>query len=477
MATVIKRPKKDGSISYLIKASGGFGVNGERVRPTMTWKPEKGWSEKRIEKELQKQIVLFEESITHENPHDGTVKFQVFAEQFLKDYAESKLKNRTSHNYGVWLKRIYPAIGHIRLNNLRTGHLNALYKQLQEVYIQTGTKYTTKIDIMAMLEKRKISKTAFSAAAGISKDTFNRAIDGKHIAETSATAISNQLNIKILKIFDIHEPDKMLSVSSIHTVHRIISAVLSKAVKWGYITFNPAVNTELPKMNTKKAAYLDIEDARRLLNLLHDEPIKYRAMISLDLLTGLRRGELLGLRWCDIDYDNEVITVAQTSNYVTGRGIYIDTPKSETSIRHMKVAQTAFILLREYKAWQDEQQKKCGDYWKQADDRIFTGDDGSPIHPDTLTKWFKFFVRRHGFPDVTVHSLRHTYASIMIADGTPLVVVSNNLGHAQVSTTSDIYSHVIKSSAVKAAESINTKFADVMEYPPEKKDIKERAAM
>jgi integrase len=263
----------------------------------------------------------------------------------------------------------------------------------------------------------------------------------------------------------------MLSVSSIQTAHRIISAVLSKAVKWGYIAFNPAINADLPKMNTKKAAYLDVEDARLLLNLLHNEPIKYRAMVSIDLLTGLRRGELLGLRWCDIDFDNEVITVAQTSNYVKGRGVYVDTPKSETSERQIKVAQTAFILLREYKAWQDERRDKCGDYWKETDDRIFTSEDGSLIHPDSLTRWFKSFVTRHGFPDVHLHSLRHTYASIMIADGTPLVVVSSNLGHAQVSTTSDIYSHVIKSSAVKAAESVNTKFADVVESPPvEKKE-------
>ena len=472
MATVTKRTKKDGSTAYLIKASSGFNVDGKRIRPSITWKPEKGWTEKKIEKELERQIVLFEESIKHgENPHDGSIKFQAFAELFLSDYADSKLKYKTVENYTKRLKQIYPAIGHIRLRDLKTGHLNALYKQLQDVYVQTGTKYIAKIDIMAKIRIRKLSKTSFSKAAGISKATLNAAVDRKRIAESSATAICAQLDMKISSVFNAHTPDVKLSVSSIHTIHRIISAVLSRAVKWGYIMYNPAINTERPKMETKKAAYLDIEDARLLLSLLHDEPIKYRAMISLDLLTGLRRGEFLGLRWCDIDFDNEVITVAQTSNYVKARGVYVDTPKSEKSIRQLKVARSAFILLREYKAWQDDQREKCGDYWKQTDNRIFTGDDGSVIHPDTPTKWFKSFIRRHGFPDdVHVHSLRHTYASITVADGTPLAVVSNNLGHAQESTTRNIYSHVIKSSAAKAAESVNDKFADVVESPPLQKE-------
>jgi len=186
-------------------------------------------------------------------------------------------------------------------------------------------------------------------------------------------------------------------------------------------------------------------------------------MITLDLLSGLRRGELLGLRWSDIDFDNETITVTQTLNYAAMHGVYIDTPKTRTSERPIKLARSAFVLLQQYKQWQDEQRKKCGDYWKQTDDRIFTADDGGIMHPDTLSKWFKKFIKQNNFPDVHLHSLRHTYASLMIADGIPLVVVSNNLGHAQVSTTADIYSHVIKSAAAKAADSIDSKFSDIVE--------------
>ena len=104
-----------------------------------------------------------------------------------------------------------------------------------------------------------------------------------------------------------------------------------------------------------------------------------------------------------------------------------------------------FLLLGEHRAWQDLQRDLCGDRWADRDGRVFTNLFGAPLHPDTLTSWFKSFTRKHKFPDVHFHSLRHTYASLMIADGTPLVIVSRRLGHSQVSTTANIYSHVIQS--------------------------------
>jgi len=214
-------------------------------------------------------------------------------------------------------------------------------------------------------------------------------------------------------------------------------------------------------MENKEAPHLDEQDTRRLLFLLHNEPIKYRAMITFDLLSGLRRGELLGLRWSDVDFANETITITQTLSYVSGKGLFTDTPKSHTSSRPLKLSRSAFLLLREYQDWQDAQRAACGGHWKDTDGRVFTGDDGAPVHPDALTKWFAAFTKRVGLPPVHIHSLRHTYASLMIADGTPLVVVSRRLGHAQVSTTANIYAHVIQSADEKAAQ-VTEKFADVI---------------
>ncbi len=119
-------------------------------------------------------------------------------------------------------------------------------------------------------------------------------------------------------------------------------------------------------------------------------------------------------------------------------------------------------MLLEYKTWQDKQRAQVGDAWEDQDGRVFTTDTGAPLFPDSVTQWFSNFIARTGMPKVTVHSLRHTYASLMIADGVPLVVVSRQLGHAQASTTANIYAHAIASAQAKAMQTFD-RFNDLVE--------------
>lgn len=282
------------------------------------------------------------------------------------------------------------------------------------------------------------------------------------LTQTPPPRFLKALNVPRSDLFTELSKGTFLNANTVRGYHQLISSILSKAVKWGYIPFNPATNAELPKLKPAEAVHLDEADARKLLTLLQNEPIRYRAPITFDLLSGLRRGELLGLRWTDIDFNSETITIAQTSGYVAGTGIYVDTPKNKTSSRPLKLSRTAFMLLEEYRAWQNTQRELCGDRWSDKDRRIFTNEEGAPIHPDALTKWFTDFAKRCGFAGVHLHSLRHTYASLMISEGTPLVVVSRRLGHAQVSTTANIYAHVIASADEKAAQ-IAEKFSDVLQ--------------
>lgn len=176
---------------------------------------------------------------------------------------------------------------------------------------------------------------------------------------------------------------------------------------------------------------------------------------------GLRRAELLGLRWKDVDLDAHTITIRQTSNYLSGVGVYVSTPKSESSARPLPISTAAVMILLEYQRWQDAQREKLGDAWKDQDGRVFTSDTGAPLFPDSVTQWFTAFVARSRLPKVTVHSLRHTYASLMIADGAPLVVVSKQLGHAQTSTTANIYAHAIASAQAKAMQTFD-RFNDMV---------------
>jgi len=461
MATIEKRGN-----TYKIIVSKGYDINGKQLRERMTWVPNAGLTTKQIEKELNRQATLFEEQVKFSNTHNGNIRLVDFTELFLKDFARPTLKVKTVVNYEEKMKIINEALGHIKLKDLKPGHINSFYANLHEEGMRMRRAAKAKFDFEKWFNETKKPATTLAVESGISAGTFQKLKKEENISLKNAEAISKFAGLEFKDAFDIVRNNTPLSASTIQTYHRVLSAVLGKAVQWGYIASNPASRADVPSIGYHEAAYLDEPDARRLLELLQSEPIKWRALITFDVFSGLRRGEIAGLRWKDIDSESHTIMISQTSNYLPGKGVYLDTPKSRKSQRCLKLSTTAFLMLFEYKDWQDKQKQKLGDAWLNTDDRIFTNDFGEPIFPDSITQWFTGFIKRSGLPKVTVHSLRHTYASLMIADGVPLVIVSHNLGHAQQSTTSNIYTHVIASAEAKAAQTFD-KFDDILQAKKE----------
>lgn len=457
MATV----KKQGR-GYKITVSFGFDGNGHRHREHMTWIPDPKMTAAQIQKELNRQTVLFEEKVkTGSNSVDGSIRFSAWAEKFMSEYAMTNLKAHTVARYNTQLARINQAIGHIKLKDLKSGHISKFYANLQEQGIRGRETAKAKIDFTEWCKDHQTTLTQIGKSAGVSPYLLKKLKWKENILKEKALAIAKVMDVKPDAVFIFERDMRPLMATSVLSYHGTLSSILSYAVEQGYIPTNPASNVKLPESDAEEPAYLDEPEARHLLEVLQDEPVRWRAVITFDLLSGLRRAEILGLRWCDIDIDNQLIYIRQTWNYVPRKGCYIDTPKSRSSKRPLKISKTAVLLLLEYKRWQDQQRKEMGDAWVQSDDRVFTRADGQPFFPDSLTQWFKKFVRRNGLQDVHVHSLRHTYASLQIADGTPLVVVSHNLGHAKPSTTNNIYAHVIASAEAKAA-AITDRFADVV---------------
>lgn len=456
MATIEKRGK-----SYRIRSSSGYTVKGKQVRPSITWTPPAGMTEKQAEKEAHRQGALLDEQIRNNIFVDNRIKLAAFTEIFMRDYGDTNLKPKTHRSYEENLKKINAALGHIRLCDLKPTHINQFYSNLQEEGVRGDEVGICKKDLAAYLKDHKLSLAKFAETAGLARPTVRAAMNRAHVSKESAEKIANAMGEKITAAFDLEADIRPLAPATVLAHHRTLSAVLAKAVKWGYLQSNPADRAEKPKLGRQEAPYLEETEARKLLELLQNEPIKWRTLITFDLLSGLRRGELLGLRWQDVNLDAQTITISQTSNYLPGRGVYVSTPKTDSSVRPLRLSRSAFLLLREYKDWQDAQRIAAGDAWKDHDGRVFTTDDGSPLFPDGVTAWFSKFVRRTGLPKVTVHSLRHTFASLMITDGTPLVVVSHKLGHSQTSTTGNIYAHMLASAEERSTQTFD-RFDDLV---------------
>jgi integrase len=325
------------------------------------------------------------------------------------------------------------------------------YDNLEESGIRKDTKYASTGDLTALLKQKKILKKELQTLTGLSTGTITNVCRGNHVDRATAQKIADALGMKLGLIFEPVGEDRRLSGSSILRYHRMLSSMFSTAVKWQMIPFNPAERIDPPKAETKEARYLTADEAALMLNLLASEPILYRTAITVLLYSGLRRGELLGLEWSDIDFDSGITRICRTSTYLPDRGIFVDETKNHSSSRFIKLPGPALASLRKWKAFQSESRLKAGDLWNESD-RIFTRWDGLPVHPSSISQWFHGFVDRSGLPPVSIHSLRHTNATLLIAGNVNIRTVSAHLGHAQTSTTMNIYAHAVQEAEIKAAE-------------------------
>lgn len=449
MPTIRKRNN-----SYEIVVSCGYDINGKQICRRMTYKPEPNMTAKQIEKEVQRQAVLFEEQCAKGLVMDGKIKFADFANEWFK-HKKNDLRPKTYARYESMLPRINSAIGHMRIDRIQPQHLLTFYENLSEGGIRQDTKYKCTLDLNKHLADNKLTKAEFSRVSGIPVSSITSVAKGNNCTLATAQGIVKGLNIPLQDIFTPIDTNKPLSSKTVLHHHRLISSILSTAVEWGALFANPCDRTKPPKVEKKEPKYLDEVQSATLLDLLETESTEYRTMIRLLLFTGLRRGELLGLEWSDVNFDTCTLQVCRSSLYLPDKGIFEDETKNATSNRIIKLSQTAINDLKIYKLWQLEQRLRMGDRWVSTN-RIFTTNEGYPLHPDTLSRWFSKFIKAHSdkLPPITIHSLRHTNATLQIAGGVPLTTVAKRLGHADTVTTSKIYAHAIKSADESAAETL-----------------------
>lgn len=272
-----------------------------------------------------------------------------------------------------------------------------------------------------------------------------------HLKARTFYVISDALGEKLDKLFSVDETGRTLSAKTIREYHRLIHTVLDQAVKEGLVAVNVADRVMLPKVEQKDVNYFQPEQVVSIREALELEPIKWRTLVHLLLITGARRGEILGLKWDKVDFSSNQVYICNNVLYSVDVGIYEDTPKTERSKRYVSLPAETMQLLRQYRAWQNGERLRLGEYY-QDQGFVFAQDTGGPMHPDSVTTWLSRFSKRHGLPHVNAHAFRHTMASILYFNGVDSVSISKRLGHAQVSTTANIYAHVMEAADKKNAD-------------------------
>lgn len=440
--------------AYRIRVSAGYDTAGKQIMRSTTWRPAPGMTAKQIEKELDRQAVLFEEKVRTGQYMDGNIKLNDFVEQWFKDYADKNLKPATLSLYHMLMNRVSPALGHIRMNKLRPNHLIQFYGQLEEVDNLNTVSFVAAPGLKKAVDNAEMTKAQLCERAGIGVATLRTAQAGKAISRKSAAQLVDVLQQPFNQLFAPSGHTKKLSKSTVSHYHRFLSAVFTTAVEWQVIPDNPCARVKPPKEERKAVQYLDEKQAAVLLDALQSQPFQYRAMVTTLLYSGMRRGELCGLEWEDVDFQNNVIHVNRNAVYIPGKGIEDGTTKTENSERVMKLPLVVMDLLKEQRRRQLEQRLQMGDKWQDSR-KVFTQPNGKPICMSSLSKWIKDFSISIGLPPITAHSLRHTNATLLIAGGTNIRTVAGRLGHASPSTTGNIYSHAIKAADEIAAEALD----------------------
>ncbi len=450
MASVEKRNN-----SYRITVSAGYDKNGKQIKKSTTWKPSADMTEKQIEKELERQKVLFEEQCLTGKVGTGAVKLQEFIERYFTDYADTHLRKQTINRYRQLTQRVYHKLGHLRIDRIQPHDLIKFYNYLGQEDAEIDCPRTAKMDIKQLLKQKDITYNKLSEMSGLGLRTIKSAANNESVSDKSAIAISKALQIPKADLFKATEKEqRKLSAKTIKHYHTFLSSVMERAVKWGVITDNPCHRVDAPKVTPKEIKCLESDEAILFLEALENEPIEYKVIFHILILTGIRRGELLGLEWSDIDFDNNTISIRRTSQYLAKEGIYTDTTKTEKSKRIISIPKELTKLLKQYKMVQTETELALGDKWVKSN-RICIKWNGEPMHPNTPYSKFESILKKNNLPHVSMHSLRHTNATIMINSGTDIKTVSSRLGHSQTSTTLNIYAHQLQTANEAASENIS----------------------
>ena len=397
MAGITARKNKKGEItSYDITVSRGYDQYGRKLPPyRKSWKPEKGLTEKQIEKELQKQAVLFEEEIkAGGGAVNGSIKLSVFCDKYI-DITKTTLAPSTHSNYKKIIRDyIKPALGHMKIKDIRPSHVQQLIKELAECPKYPKGRVAEKTDI-----------------------------------------------------------EETLSPSTVKRILAVLQAILKVAVKEQIISESPAKSERLtlPKAAQAKVEIFTKDEVAKMLECLENEPLQYQVLLQLALFTGARRGELVALKFSDIDFDANKVTIERAAYKLTGQKLQFKPPK-DNEPRTVAVSPACIELIRLLQQEKQQEAARLGTQW-QKNDFLFTQWNGNVMDLGTPSHWFCDFLRKNDLPHRKFHALRHTSATLLLIGGTDLRTVQSRLGHGSIRTT-NIYLHSVEEADVEAARTL-----------------------
>jgi len=251
---------------------------------------------------------------------------------------------------------------------------------------------------------------------------------------------------------------------TVHRIHAVLSSALSTAHRLDLVESNAASNIGLPPERPQRRAVWEPSQLAAFLQVAESE--RLGPLFTIAAFTGLRRGELLGLQWPDIDLERGELVVRRQRTYAGSHAVEGEAKTAAGQNRRLGLGPVAIAAFRSWRQTQDAERELWANQWR-GDLWVFTREDGAPLLPQFVTKRFEYLVDRAQLPPMTFHGLRHQHASLMIAQGIDLAIVSKRLGHASIAITNDLYGHLLRDANKAAAEAAEALVPRLPKLKPE----------
>lgn len=278
--------------------------------------------------------------------------------------------------------------------------------------------------------------------------------------------IDKIMPVHIVNLLDqmkrIDKPDIPLSMRTKQDTYLTVRNIFERAFEWRVIKTNPVRNVKKPRVSNERDIQVNVYDeteVEALFIAVQNEPIHWRIFLSLSLAAGLRRSETLGLEWSKVNLDNGTIEITQV--IVKGRkGAIIKGPKSKNSKRLISLPSSVVEELREYRHHWNKEKIQMGEYWIEQEHKwLFCNENGTHFYPTTPTTWWRRFTQRVGVRHIRLHDLRHTSATLLINQGVHAKIISERLGHSDISITMNTYGHALQKADQEAANKLDAIFS------------------
>ncbi|MBM7571564.1 site-specific integrase [Aquibacillus albus] len=285
----------------------------------------------------------------------------------------------------------------------------------------------------------------------------------KHLIPAFYHRKLNEISPFEIDSFYADKIDNGYSPAYIRQMHNVLNQSFQQAVKWRLIKNNPVQDTSPPKVRNKEKQVWNVDQVNHFIKVIDNHHTKIPYVLA--IYTGMRRGEILGLKWSDVDLDKGKINIKRSLCFISKKGLTFKEPKTSKSKRQISISKQLIKMLMNHKEYREGLQVKFGIAYVD-NDMVVSTDDGKPMDPRNLLRQFYLHMEKAKLPKLSFHDLRHTHATILMQIGENPKVVSERLGHSRVGITLDLYSHVSDDLQERAAEKFEETLFKKRNSPP-----------